>query len=231
VEALDGGVAALRLVEQTAVGARSACGHQARQDAGVALDQADRSIAEPDGRAGSLGQGEQHEPQTPREAGHGVGRAQRGERADHGGGAHAVGQPMRTRECVGAAGRDAHHREAVEAERVGELLDVAGERGHRSAGVAVGAPEAGAVDHQVAHPEVGDHRVQRRRGAQRRADRAVQVEDGKPVLGPGGGVAEAPPVAQPHPGLCSLGDRHGFSQKALLIATLGAFAAGDVSKS
>ena len=73
---------------------------------------------------------------------------------------------------------DAHDREALDAERVGDLLEVGGEVQQRAVRVRVRAAEPGPLREQ--HPQA--ERVDRERelaaALQRRADRAVQVDHG-----------------------------------------------------
>ena len=65
----------------------------------------------------------------------------------------AFAERDRAAERVGAAGRHAHHREAVDTQPVGQRRDVAGGVEDRPAFASVGAPEAGPVEGDQAHPE------------------------------------------------------------------------------
>ena len=110
------------------------------------------------------------------------------------------GQGAGARERVGPAGRHADDREAAEPEAVGEMLDVGGEVGNTPPGARIRASEARTADRDVVDAERGDERVELRRAAHRRADRAVEVEHGDAAAGPSGRPREPAAVGEGHGG-------------------------------
>lgn len=170
-------------------------GHPALQR-GVAGEQRDAGVPDTRGDPRRRGQDAQRDAGTRREAGDRGRRPQRRQRRDRGGGRQPAGEHVGACDGIRAAGRDARDREATDPERIGDGGDVGWAVEQRAARQRVGAGEAGTVQRDQPHSEVIDGVGDAGVAAQRRADRAVQVEDGDALAVATLGVGDAPPACR-----------------------------------
>jgi len=189
-------LARLRRGEQAAIGRRRDTPQHALDEPRVGAGHADQSVADGRTRPRPAAQGPQRDAQRQRHAPGRIGASAR-HRADDRRRPNAVGQLVRAGQRVRAAGRHADDGEVLTAQVVGEVGGVGGEARERPARQRIGAAEPRPADHDVAHAELVDDRLELGTDALRRADRAVQGEHEQPVGGPAREIGDPPAVAQP----------------------------------